>query len=161
MKLHLEQEINAPADAVWNIIGRQFAEIAHWSSIVETSRRVKATEIPYDIMPAEGAPVLGRVTKSKLVEATEILTAYSDDDRAFTFTATDLPKFMLSKTQNNTKVFYLEQHKSRITVDIEMDFTLLFSFLGPVMKRRMANSFSQLLGELKEYAETNHVAVKA
>ena len=91
MDLHLEQEINAPADKVRKILGHQFGEIGNWASGVETSRVLDVSEVPSDFELAASAPIPGRGTTSPLGEIKEILIMYSEDKKEFTFRAAGLP----------------------------------------------------------------------
>ncbi|MCP4608973.1 MAG: hypothetical protein GY845_09700 [Planctomycetes bacterium] len=41
MELQITQEINAPAEKVWEILAHQFAEISEWSPRIESSRVIE------------------------------------------------------------------------------------------------------------------------
>ena len=59
MQLHLEQEIHAPADRVWEVLGRQFAHIERWSSTIERSRAIDPSEVPQGLTVDPAAPIPG------------------------------------------------------------------------------------------------------
>jgi Polyketide cyclase / dehydrase and lipid transport len=85
--------INAPAEAVWDIIGRQFDRIGEWATAIPASAAV-----PQDA-PGEptAAPVAGRVCDTgirMLPQATEMIIAYSDRDRTLTYQATGMPAYV-------------------------------------------------------------------
>jgi hypothetical protein len=87
--------INAPADAVWDIIGRQFDRIGEWATAIPASAAV-----PQDV-PVEptvtAAPVAGRVCDTGIgmvPQATEMIIAYSDRDRTVTYQATGMPAYV-------------------------------------------------------------------
>lgn len=67
-EVHGEGEIDAPADEVWNVFGRQFAEMDEWSSIVTDSRAMTDEEVPSRVAAAPGAPVPGRAVMFKCHE---------------------------------------------------------------------------------------------
>ncbi|MEM7371721.1 MAG: SRPBCC family protein [Bacteroidota bacterium] len=156
--IHVETHIDAPADKAWDILGRQFVGIDTWSSTVESSRVATQADYSVDIVPARNAPVPGRVTVSKLVEATEILLDYSDEQRDFTFVATGLPSFMVTSMKNHSQIVAHGIDKSAVVFDIELVFTRPFFFMKYVMANRMQKTFGLLQGELKTYAETGKIA---
>ncbi|MDX1379325.1 MAG: hypothetical protein R3307_10785, partial [Anaerolineales bacterium] len=77
MELQIKQEINAPANKVWSVLGHQFAEIAEWAPRIEWSRAMEMSEVPDNLKVANGAPVPGRVTPNPLGDIFEVLTMYS------------------------------------------------------------------------------------
>ena len=161
VNIHVETDINAPAEEAWDILGRQFADIDKWSSTVESSRIPGQEEIPEGLVPASEAPVPGRITVSKVVEATEILVDYSEQQREFTFRATGFPSFMVSYMANTSKLFERGPAKSTVVFDAELRFTAPFFFMKPIMQSRMTSMFGVLQGELKTYVETGKIAVTA
>lgn len=155
MKLHLEQEINASADKVWDILGHQFADIAVWSNL-DYSRAITADEVPAGFRVAPDAPVLGRATPNPLGELIEVLTHYSDTDRQFTFFGSGLPP-IISRAENTTRVIEKGENHCLVTFDIEMDLRGIFKIFDSLMKRRFATSKrgpAGVIEELKVYAES-------
>lgn len=156
MKLHLEQEINASADKVWNILGHQFADIAIWSNL-EYSRAITTDEVPDGFKAATDAPVPGRATPNPLGELIEVLTHYSDSDRQFTFLGLGLPP-IISRAENTTTVIEKGENQCLVTFDIEMDLKSIFKIIDPLLKRRFATSKrgpAGVIEELRVYAESN------
>lgn len=149
-QVHLEQNIDAPADAVWNTLGTQFADIDSWASFVKSSRALADDEIPASVTVAPGAPVPGRETTT-LATLKEVLVAYSDNDRSLKFTAIGLPPIV--KVMQNTQTVHETATGSKVTFDIEMEFLGPFSILGKVMSRRMAKTFPGVLIDLKNHVE--------
>ena len=157
MQLHLEQEINAPAERVWAVLGQQFAEIERWSSTVETSRSLDASEVPAGVVADPAAPVLGRETVSALVTAKEILVRYSDADAELTFAVAGLPK-IIKHARNTQGVRALGGGRSVVTFDVDLEAWGPFKVLMPVMRRRMSKTFSKVLGDLRGYVEGSGAA---
>ncbi len=93
VKVHIETEINTSASHVWNILGRNFTEIDQWTAKITSSIPVGFDAVSVGFTASKMAPIAGRTTVSKKLTATEILTAYSDQDRTFTFKPTNGPNF--------------------------------------------------------------------
>src|SRR5437016_2933065 len=91
--------VAAPAERVWDVIGRRFDHIGDWSTAILASpaiptplTRPPAASAPASSMAAAGAnaPVAGRVCQTgiRLVgEITETLIAYDDANRTLTYQA--------------------------------------------------------------------------
>ncbi len=159
MNIHIETEINASADVVWEIIAHRYTKIDQWASLVKKSWELTNADVPkgYDI--SNDAPVVGRATATGLGVPHEFLTHYSDQDREFTFRAANIPKIM-TYSQNNTKVIALEESKSLLSFDIRIELWGVFKLFTPILRRRMPKRLGQLHLELKTYAETGKVSEK-
>ncbi|MEL7533865.1 MAG: SRPBCC family protein, partial [Bacteroidota bacterium] len=77
--VNVSVDIDAPAAEVWEVIGKQFAEIEKWSSSITHSEAVPFSEVPSGMTASPNALVAGRKTQSKTLDATEILVEYSDE----------------------------------------------------------------------------------
>jgi hypothetical protein len=150
--LLLERDINAPADKLWRILGDGFADIDQWYSLVSESRAFEG-EIPEGLMVAPEAPVPGRVTVTSLATATEILTAYSNAERTFTFDALDMPFFI--KVARNTTTVRESGDGAVATMLLEIELLGPFKVMNEAMAKRMTKSLGGVLEELKHYAETD------
>ena len=64
MQVHIETEINAPAEKVWQILAHQFADMADWTTTLSESRVVDSSELPKGLKIASNAPVPARETTS-------------------------------------------------------------------------------------------------
>ena len=160
MELQIKQEIDAPADRVWQILGQQFAAIGNWSTTVETSRALDANEVPAGLPIAPQAPVPGRATPNLLGELKEILTRYSDAEMSFTFEVDGLPP-IIRYSQNSTRVQDLGPDRCLVTFDLQMVPKGIFKVMNPVLRRRLSTSQrgpAGLMRELKIYAETGKTA---
>ncbi len=161
MKLHLEQEINAQADKVWELLGPQFADISEWASGLEYSRSITQDEVPADYSVDPSAPILGRATPNPLGELREILIKYSDADKTFTFRGAGLPP-MVSRATNTTKVTEIGTNKCLVTMDIQMDLRGPFKLFDPILRRRFATSPKGPAGviqDLKAHSESSNAPV--
>ena len=159
MKLRLEKEINASADKVWGVLAHQFAEIGEWAPHIEYSRIIEDSEVPTHFKVADSAPVPGRATPNPLGEVTEVLTMYSENDKAFTFEA-DGPRPIFNHTQNTTHVIDQGADKCLVTFDLELMPKGVFKLFKPVLERRFKTSVfgpAGVINDLKDYVETNSV----
>ena len=149
MKIHLRAEIAAPADATWEVVGRRFAEIAEWSSAVETSRTIAVSEVPASFAVAPDAPVPGRGIPNPLGEVVEVLTQYSDDERTFTFEANG-PAPIFSHTQNTTKVTSQGANSCLVTTDLVLSPRGVFKLIQPLLAKRFQTSGRGPAGVIKD-----------
>lgn len=152
VKVHVETEINASADKVWEILGKNFAEIDQWTETISTSDAVSFQSVPEGFTAASAAPVAGRRTVSKKITATEILTAYSDENQTFTFKAADGPKF-LGYAQNNSSVISLSENKSKVVFDIEVKLEGFVKVLAKKFQKKMIKTMTGIQQDLKVFAE--------
>lgn len=153
LTVNVSVEIDAPADEVWNVIGKQFAEIEKWSSAIISSEAVPFNQVPTGFVASQNSQVAGRKTKSKTLDATEILVEYSDQEQAFTFVTAETPSFIVHG-QNHTQVSILSPNQSRVTFDIEMQLKGLPRILKAVFKKKMTKVMTEVQQDLKQYVET-------
>lgn len=154
MDVHIETQINAPADKVWDILGRRFAEIAQWASVVESSRAAESSEVPTDFEVDPSAPVPGRVTTTRLGTLTEILVKYSDDSREFIFKGANLPP-IFSLAQNHSRIVEQGPDQSVVMFDITIEPRSIFKLFSPVLRRRFNATWGGVQRDLKRYAESS------
>ena len=156
MDLHFEQEIKAPAEKVWEVLGKQFAEIGEWAPGVASSRVLDMSEIPSPVKVAASAPVPGRATGNPFGETKEVLTRYSEEKMEFTFEGVGLPP-IFSSAQNTTRVIKKGATKSLVIFDAQLVAKGFFKFLNPLLRRRLSRSKfgpGTLIKDLKRYVET-------
>jgi hypothetical protein len=105
--------INAPAEAVWDTIGRQFDRIGEWATAIPASAAV-----PQDVPgkpTVTAAPVAGRVCDTgirMLPHATEMIIAYSDSDRTLTYQATGMPAYV-GVARNRWTITAVDQQRTQ------------------------------------------------
>lgn len=152
MHVQLEKKIDAPADAVWDVLGRQFVDIDQWATFVKSSRPIERSEVPADITAARNSPVPGRETMTK-VRIVEVITAYSDADHSLTFHGVGLPK-IVTLVKDKQSVRSDSATSCTVTFDVTMEFLGPFAIFGPVMKKRMTKQFGEVLDDLKKHVES-------
>ena len=152
MQLTVSKSINVPAEKAWQKLGKEFADIANFFSQIDASRPIKADEVPKSYKPIEGAPVLGRYTESRVIKATEVLTAYSHREMSFSFDAIDVPAFMLSQSTNTTRVIPKDENSCTVEINVTMGLRHVFNVLSPILSKRMGNLFTKLIDETETAA---------
>lgn len=154
MLVHIETDIDAPAETVWKILAHQFGDMADWTTTLSESRVIGASEIPSGIIPDPKAPVPARETTSSFAKAIEVITDYSEEGMQLTFEAANLP-IMLSSAKNRQRVVQKGADKSTVVFDINLELRGIFKLIGPVLKRRFGSTMGRVQGELKAYVENN------
>jgi Polyketide cyclase / dehydrase and lipid transport len=146
--------INAPAETVWDIIGRQFDRIGEWATAIPASAAV-----PPDV-PGEptvtAAPVAGRVCDTgirMLPQATEMIIAYSDSDRTLTYQATGMPAYV-RVARNRWTITAVDSQRTQAAFEaVFAPRGILGRLLAGWLLVQIGRTGRHLLGDLKHYAE--------
>lgn len=142
--------IAASAEAVWNLLGRQFATVAEWASAF---RRSEAVPVRAGSRVAN-APVEARVcTPASAVMPTirETLVSYDEANRTLTYEATGLPS-IISKSLNTWTVTPLRDDSSRLALYARIDMNgLLGTALRPVVLAQVKRLFASYANDLQHY----------
>ncbi|TNE85056.1 MAG: SRPBCC family protein [Deltaproteobacteria bacterium] len=152
MHVHIETEIDAPAQVVWQVLAHEFGTIETWSSTVVSSRALTVDELPDDARVDPAAPVAARQTTSAFVTAREYFTAFDDAGMVFTFAALDLP-FFLTRAMNTSRVEALDAGRSRVTFDVDMVLWGPFALGSGLMKARFTKAMRAVHADLKAESE--------
>lgn len=151
-RVHVETDINAPAEQVWDVLAHRFETIDEWSSTVESSSAVVADELPAGLHPDPRAPVAARQTTSAFATLREVLTAFDDEGMQFTFAALDLPFFM-DHAINTTRVESTGSGSSRVVFDVRMRLRGPFALFGGLMRSRFGRAMRAVQDDLKGFVE--------
>lgn len=154
MKVRIETEIKASTDKVWKTLADDFVDVAHWASIVKEPRIISRGDLPADAVLPDQAPVIGRATKTRAGELYEYFTEFSDEMKEFTFATANMPRMMISAT-NNSKITTKGDNSCVVSFDVTMQFKGIFRIFSPLIKRRVSSSVGRVQGDLKTYAETD------
>lgn len=162
VSLIVKTKINAPADVVWELLGKQFANISSWSESVKTSIALNESDIPEtEYRPISTAPVPARQTtvenKGTTKTLVEILTAYSDVDRSLKFYGIGLPKF-IAFASDEQNVIVIDDKNSEVVFHLEARLNGIFKLFKGKMKKRFAENLKKIQNDLKSMVEKKREA---
>jgi polyketide cyclase/dehydrase/lipid transport protein len=149
MRVAVETTIDAPADAVWQIVGPRFADIGQWASAIRSSRAAHAE--PSD----RTAPVDGRVCETGLRIAprvTETIVAYDDAARTLTYEGDGLPAFV-TLARNRWRVTAIAPGRCVLSLDATVELRGAARILAPALRVQFRREGRRLARDLKHYAE--------
>ncbi len=158
LKVYIETEINASADHVWEILGKQYADVSKWSNFVDTSYSIAAEDLPQGYTALPNAPVPARITVAgkKEQKAIEVLTIYNDETRELKFYGEGLPGF-IEFVSDHQRVESIGENKCNVSFSIEMKLKGPVVLLKGLVKKRFLKVMTSLQNELKVYAETGEL----
>jgi hypothetical protein len=117
--------VEAPADAVWDLVGRRFDRIGDWATAIPASVALQPAgtrpALPVDA-PVD-APVAGRVCQTGirlLPQVTETIVGYDDAARTLTYQASGLPAFVAT-ARNTWTVTPLDGRRTQVTLHAQFD----------------------------------------
>jgi hypothetical protein len=171
-ELSTEFVVAAPADAVWNVIGRRFDRIGEWATAIPASTAlppsartitVQATpQLPVGQIVA-GAPVAGRVctTGVRLVpRVTETLVEYDETNRTLTYEASGMPAFVTT-ARNTWTVVALDERRCRVILRARFVARGLLGHLGRwVILAQVGRTSRYLADDLRHYVETGRPSAR-
>jgi hypothetical protein len=115
-ELTIDLIVEAPAESVWDVVGRRFDRIGEWATAIPASAAIPAPS-------ALGAPVFGRVCQTGvrlLPQVTETLVAYDDAGRTLTYEASGMPAFV-TVARNTWTVTALDHRRTRLSLRAQFD----------------------------------------
>ncbi len=151
MQFTITTPIDAPADVVWELLGRRFVDISEWSDVVRSSRAIGLDEVPPGVAVAPEAPVPGRSTTTR-VTLTEVLTDYDEAGRSLTFVAANLPP-VIRNVSDRQSVRAVTAASSEVDFEVRVDLAGPVALFAPLLRRRMQHTFGRVQRELKRAAE--------
>ncbi|WP_298975120.1 SRPBCC family protein [uncultured Roseobacter sp.] len=149
MKIKKTLTVNAPPDAVWDILGPNYVRAGDWASSVYVSGARPGTP------KIAGAPAAGRTCETSLGPFTETIEAYDEARRHVAYSATGdkMPSFM--KGLRNAWTVRPKGGVSEVEMELNADIAFPFNILmAPMMKMQFGKVLREATEELKHYAET-------
>ena len=150
-ELSLDLIVDAPADAVWDVVGRRFDRIGDWATVIPASVAVPS---PATVCPA--APVAGCVCQTGvplLPRVTEMLVAYDEAGRSLTYEAAGMPAFV-AVARNTWTVVPLDERRSRVRLQARFDTRGLLGRLARwAILARVRRTNRYLAEDLQHYVE--------
>jgi carbon monoxide dehydrogenase subunit G len=165
-KLSSDFIVEAPADAVWEVVGRRFHQIGGWATAIPASTPIPAPAGPLASMSAAlderdapatlAAPVAGRVCHvgaRLLPQVEERLVAYDEANRALTYEANGLPAFVTT-ARNTWTVVPLDQRRTRVRIEAQFDTRGVLGQLGRwAIFAQVGRTTRYLADDLRHYVE--------
>jgi Polyketide cyclase / dehydrase and lipid transport len=142
--------IDAPADAVWEVVGRQFDRVGEWATVIPASAPDPAASGRVD------APVPGRICQTgiRLVpRVSEQIIAYDEADRSLTYQAVGLPEFV-TVARNSWRVTPLDARRAQVAFAGQFQTRGLLGRLARwVLLLQLWRAGRHLLDDLKHFVE--------
>jgi len=146
MKFSKQIKINAPAEKVWNILGRDFENVGKWATLVGHS------EINTEAAVVNGSHVGGRLCSTSIGKISEEFTEYDDQNMSFSFKGIITSK-LFTKVISSNKVTAIDENTSKVTATPQIDLTFLGTLMSPLIKLQLGKSVDEGLEDLKYYVE--------
>lgn len=134
--------VEAPADAVWEVVGRGFHRIGEWATAIPASTAIAEPAGPRSDRSAAtqvrnapaipAAPVAGRVCQlgvRLLGQVEETLVAYDEANRTLTYEAGGMPAFVTT-ARNTWTVVPLDRRRTLVRIDAQFDTRGVLGHLG-------------------------------
>jgi hypothetical protein len=164
-EISLELIVDAPADAVWDVVGRRFDRIGEWATAVPSSAAISlpaadAAEGPSiwscGAATAVAAPVAGRVCQTGVrfaPQVQETLVLYDEAERTLTYVASGMPAFV-TIARNTWSVSSLGAHRTLVSVRAVIETRGLLGLLGRwAMLAQVRRTSRHLAEDLRHYLE--------
>jgi len=136
-------DIDAPADAVWRVVGTEFYDVGAWATSVPQSNR--APDGQSRQCTVAGAPGVTRLT--------ERLVDFDDATRSLSYEVDDgLPRFV-TLARNSWRVEPLGLARSRVMSTAELTLAGAGVLLTPLMRVWVQRLVRTVLTELQHHVE--------
>jgi hypothetical protein len=143
MKIHTTIDIDAPASAVWNVLGERFGDVAEWTNAIEASS--------LDQPLGQGAVrtcdlrAFGPVPAGKI---TEELTHFDRQTRSLTYVVlSGVPRFM-RYVENAWSVEALGEGRSRVTSQATFHLAWWVLPMYPLLRIQLRRGLQSFVREL-------------
>ena len=146
MKFSKQIIVNAPAEKVWNVLGRDFANVGNWATLVAHSEVNTAAPV------VNNSPVGGRLCNTSIGKVSEEFTAYDDQNMSFSFKGVITSKLFTNVISTN-KVVAIDENTSEVTVTPHVELTFLGTLMYPIIKMQLNKVVRGSLDDLKYYVE--------
>lgn len=138
--------INASADKVWAIAGRDFANVGKWATAVSHS-------VANDkLASVNGSEVGGRFCKTDFGTASEEFTAYDDDKKTYSFKGVFDSK-MFNDVISSMEVISIDANTTKVEITPSLKLTLLGILMYPMIRMKISKVTDEILDDLKYYVE--------
>ena len=152
MRLKRETLVDAPPEAVWQVLGPQYAEAYKWASSINISTGRGSPTAEHRI---KGAPTNGRVCETDLGPFKEDIELYDEDARELAYSARgEKMPFFVKRLLNHWKVESDGSGGSRVIMELNVRLMFPFSILMALpMRLQLGGVLKNAHEELKHYVE--------
>ena len=138
--------VNASAEKVWDVVGRDFANVGVWSTAVSHS-------VANDkLTPVNNSPVGGRVCETSFGSVSEEFTAYDDNKKTFSFKGVFGSK-MFKSVISTTELVSIDENTTEVKATPNIDLSFIGTIMSPMIKMQLNKILDQFLEDLKYYVE--------
>ena len=153
MKFSKQITVNASAGKVWDILGRDFANIGVWATSV--SHSVANNELA----KVNNSPVGGRVCETSFGKISEEFTAYDDDNRTFSFKGVFDSK-MFKSVINTSGLTSIDENTTEVSFGPNVELSFIGTLMYPMIRMMLGKAIDVILDDLKYYVENGKPSPK-
>ncbi len=146
MKFSKQITVNASAEKVWDITGRDFANIGLWSTAVSHSVANEKLD------SVNNSPVGGRICETSFGKISEEFTAYDDDKKTFSFKGVFDSK-MFDSVVNTTELTSIDENTTEVKMTPNVELSFIGTLMSPMIKMKLSKTMDEILDDLKYYVE--------
>jgi Polyketide cyclase / dehydrase and lipid transport len=144
MLIETTRDIDAPASAVWEVLGERFADVAEITDAIEKS--ALDGELGEGAVRTCDLRALGPIPAGQV---TERLTRFDRDDKALTYLVlSGLPGFM-RRVENAWTIEPLDGGRCRITSAATFDLAWYMVPMTPVMRRQLGKTLREFIDAIE------------
>ena len=145
MKIQTTLNIDVPANAVWKVLGEQFADVADWTEAIDKSsldRPLGEGAVRTCDLKAFGPSPAGKIT--------EELTLFDHKSHSLTYVVlSGVPRFMRF-IENAWTVEPVNDHRSRVTSRATFRLAWWILPLSPVLRIQLGRGLRSFAHELEK-----------
>ena len=138
--------VNASAEKVWDVLGKDFANIGVWSTAVAHS------SVNNEAARVNNSPVGGRVCDTVFGKVSEEFTAYDDEKKSLSFKGVIKSKMFKSLISTN-EVTSIDENTAEVKITPHVELTFIGTLMSPMIKMQLSKTLDQVLDDLKYYVE--------
>ena len=144
MKLTSVHEINAPADAVWTLMGERFADIGEWSdTVIQSSMDGPARAGAVRTCELKPTPAASGFIKERI-------TKFDEQRRTFAFDIIEgLPGFM-KRVNSEWKIEADGSNKTKATNTLTIEVKWFMAPMLPVIRGQFAKTIKGFIPQIED-----------
>lgn len=151
MQIQRSITIQAPSEAIWDLLANRFHEVGTWASIINESGALPSQN--------QHTGIADRMCNTPDGVFKEQMTAFDEEQRTFSYLAYEgLPGFV-REGGNTWRVRDIGRGKTEVSMHMKFDLNpVAEALMGWMMKRQMTKAGEAVLDDLKIYAESGQIS---